>query len=148
MNKNYIYNVLYKTTNNITGDYYIGMHSTNNLKDGYLGSGSLLKQNIVLYGKENFTIEYLKFFSDRKSLDLAEREVINKELLLDIKCLNKKEGGEDAGWTPENRRKGALITNAKLWKDPNFVARSTKRINKAREEAIKNRNFPNTRLDR
>jgi hypothetical protein len=30
------YNYIYKTTNILTNEYYIGMHSTNNLNDGYL----------------------------------------------------------------------------------------------------------------
>ena len=33
------YHFIYKTTNIITERYYYGMHSTDNLEDGYLGSG-------------------------------------------------------------------------------------------------------------
>lgn len=33
------YHYLYKTTNLITNEFYIGVHSTYDLKDGYLGSG-------------------------------------------------------------------------------------------------------------
>ena len=80
MNK---YHYLYKITNLITGEYYYGVHSTNNLNDGYFGSGTQLKNNIQTYGKSNFLKEILEFFPDRKSLMLCESKVVNKQLLKD-----------------------------------------------------------------
>jgi hypothetical protein len=38
----YKYHIIYKTTNLINGKIYVGMHSTDNLNDGYLGSGWIL----------------------------------------------------------------------------------------------------------
>lgn len=35
------YNYVYKTTNSINGRFYYGVHSTDDLNDGYLGSSEL-----------------------------------------------------------------------------------------------------------
>ena len=42
---------IYKTTNKANGKYYIGQHQTEDLEDGYLGSGKHLKAAIKKYGK-------------------------------------------------------------------------------------------------
>lgn len=91
------YHFIYKTTNLINGRYYIGMHSTNNLKDGYLGSGKKLRRSINKYGVENFKCEILEFLTDRDSLAKREKEIVNEELLKDPNCMNLKLGGE-GGW--------------------------------------------------
>ena len=39
----YKYHIIYKTTNKINKKYYVGMHSTNKLDDGYLGKGWAVK---------------------------------------------------------------------------------------------------------
>ena len=44
------YHYFYKITNNITGEYYYGIHSTNNLKDKYMGSGVRLKKSYKIFG--------------------------------------------------------------------------------------------------
>ena len=55
------YHFIYKTTNLLSGKYYIGMHSTDNLDDGYLGSGRRLRYSINKYGKESHKREIIEF---------------------------------------------------------------------------------------
>jgi len=87
------YHFIYKTTDKRNGNYYIGMHSTNNLNDGYIGSGDRLKHLIHKHGKEIFTIEILEFLPNRKSLKERETQIVNSDLLLEDKCMNLKVGG-------------------------------------------------------
>ena len=88
------YHILYKTTCTVTGNFYVGVHSTTNLEDGYLGSGKRLSRSVEKYGKENHVREILEFFETREELLSREREVVNDELLKEEKCMNLKPGGE------------------------------------------------------
>ena len=87
------HNFIYKITNLKTNEYYIGMHSTDNLDDGYMGSGEHIKKSIKKYGIDSFTKDILYKLNDRKSLANKEAELITEELLKDPLCLNIGLGG-------------------------------------------------------
>jgi len=87
------FHIIYKTTCSVTGKWYIGMHSTDKIDDGYKGSGTHLWHSIKKYGKENHTTEILEYLSDRKSL-AAREEVLIAEAKKDPKCMNIARGGE------------------------------------------------------
>ena len=93
MKREYKYHYLYKITNKLTDQFYIGIHSTNNLNDNYMGSGTLLKRDYKIYGRDNFTKEIIKFFDNRSDLIKYEQEIINEELLRDPLCINITKGG-------------------------------------------------------
>ena len=88
------YHYIYKTTCQVTGKFYVGMHSTNNLEDGYLGSGKILGYSIGKHGRENHRKEILEFCETRDDLKKREAEVVNEELLANPLCINLKYGGE------------------------------------------------------
>lgn len=93
MENRHQYHFLYKTTNLLNNKYYIGVHSTYNLDDGYLGSGYMLKRSIKKYGKENFKIEVLEFFENRNELVEAEKHMVTESLISEMMCMNLKPGG-------------------------------------------------------
>lgn len=87
------YKYFYKITNNINGCFYYGIHSTNDLDDGYMGSGKRLKKAYKKYGVENFTKEILKYFDTLKELSDYEAEIVNEEMINNPCCYNMSLGG-------------------------------------------------------
>ena len=85
---------LYKTTCLVTNRYYIGMHSTGDLNDGYMGSGKRLRYSLRKHGKDNHKVEILEFFETRELLIEAEIKAITPDMVLDNNCMNLKLGGE------------------------------------------------------
>lgn len=90
------YHYIYKITR-ADGKYYIGLHSTDNLEDGYFGSGQVLRHSIKRHGKEVHTKEIIEFLPSRESLKHREAELVNEQCLGDPLCMNLKLGGE-GGW--------------------------------------------------
>jgi len=126
------YNYFYKIENTLNGKFYYGVHATDNLDDGYLGSGKRIGYAVKKYGKENFKKENLIFFETFSQALDYEAEIVNEVLLLDPSCYNLKCGGKGGnngmgdGWYSENGRK--VLTKA--WQDPI--------IRKAKIESLKN----------
>lgn len=58
---------------------YIGRHSTDNLNDGYLGSGTILKRAIKKYGKHNFEIIILDYYDSFEELVKEEEYIVTLE---------------------------------------------------------------------
>ena len=88
------YHYIYKTTCQVTGKFYVGMHSTDNLEDGYLGSGKILKYSVNKHGDENHIKEILEFLPSREALKLREKEIVDESLLVHPLNMNLKYGGE------------------------------------------------------
>lgn len=100
------YHYIYKITCKITGRFYIGMHSTDDLNDGYFGSGKRLWFSINYHGKENHVKEILEFLSSRQALKDREKEIVNKELIGEALCMNLVVGGEGGYISEEGCKKG------------------------------------------
>ena len=113
------YHYIYKITCLKNGRYYIGMHSTSNLDDGYMGGGLLIKKSIKKHGRETHSKEILEFLPDRGSLIEREIQIINEDLLNDPLGMNLNKGGE-GGWKKEWSTLGAISANKKNWQDPEF----------------------------
>ena len=81
------------------------MHSTDNIEDGYIGSGKRLWYSINKYGKENFKCEILEILPNRKKLKEREKELVNEQILKDEMCMNLQIGGGGGLTTDEHKRK-------------------------------------------
>ena len=125
LNKEKKYHYIYKTINQINGKFYIGMHSTNKLNDGYLGSGYKLRRSINKHGRENFKIEYLEFFDTRENLINREKELINDTLLKDPMCMNLVFGGNGGFISVDGYKKGAKRMNEIVWANPEYRKRKS-----------------------
>jgi len=82
---------VYKTTNIINGNYYIGQHRTKNLNDEYLGSGTVISDAIAKHGRENFSKEILFVFDNFDDMNNKEIELVDHK---DPKCYNARGGGQ------------------------------------------------------
>ena len=92
--KQYKYHYFYKIENLIDGKYYYGIHSTDNINDGYMGSGSRLREAMKIFGKENFKKNIIKYFVSRKKASEYEALMVTEELVYNKQCYNIKCGGD------------------------------------------------------
>ena len=122
------YHFIYKTTNLLSGRYYLGMHSTDNLDDDYLGSGNQLYHAIKKHGRENFKREILEFCDSREELANRESELITMNEVRDKECMNMKVGG--IGIWPESANKAF---KARMKSDPEFRQSFVDRANRLNE---------------
>ena len=111
------------------------MHTTSNLKDGYLGSGTMLRRSIRKHGKENFKCEILEYYNNKGELIIREKELITQELLNDSLCMNLKLGGV-GGFSVEEAKLGREASNKILKKKYGENFRQI--INKKFREDLKN----------
>lgn len=83
---------VYKVTNNINGNYYIGVHKSVNPYDSYMGSGVRIKRAIEKYGVENFSKDILYVFEIEEDAYTKEKELLSNVWHLK-ECYNCTEGG-------------------------------------------------------
>jgi hypothetical protein len=77
------------------------MHSTDNIDDGYLGSGKILRYSINKYGVNSHKKDIIEICPTREELKLREKKIVNEQLLADPLNINLKYGGEGGsivGW--------------------------------------------------
>lgn len=134
--KDYIFHYLYKVTCLVTNKFYVGIHSTNSLDDGYFGSGKHLKRSISKHGKENHTIEIMGFYKDRSSLVEAEKILITEDFLSNPLTMNLKLGGEGGrGWSrkeqQDNNRKSMDRQRWLKENDSDWVEKKSKNMSES-----------------
>lgn len=89
------YQYIYLTTNLINGKQYVGQHSTNNLNDGYVGSGTIMLKAIKKYGKENFKVDIMQFCINQEEMNFFEDKYIIWYETMSPKGYNLRSGGRE-----------------------------------------------------
>lgn len=140
---------IYKTICNVTGRYYVGMHSTSKLDDGYMGSGLRLRRSIRKYGIENHTKEILEYLPTREALVHREIEIVTKELISEDLCMNLREGGT-GGWVNEIvqlkcSKAGGRATSDRMNNDEDFKLIVLDKLRNNRINAYKAGKFKNNK---
>lgn len=102
------YHFIYRTHNLVNGKEYTGKHSTENLNDGYYGSGLGLSHAIAKYGIENFAVEFLSFHNTSIEAFKKEHKLITEEYVKRDDTYNQKEGGH-GGWDHIDTSKSLVV---------------------------------------
>lgn len=84
---------LYKVTNLLTNEYYVGKHNGLTQND-YWGSGIKITRQIKKYGKHNFEYKILVIGTTDYIFELEKKYVTEQLIKEDKLCLNLKKGGE------------------------------------------------------
>jgi len=113
MNNQY---AIYQTTNLKNDKIYVGFHTIPEsgikedyqgigsiFKDGYLGSGKILKAAVAKYGPESFSQEILEVFDNKEEAEAYERYIVDEEFTLDDMTYNIAIGGNLCVLAGENR---------------------------------------------
>jgi len=87
------YYFIYLTKNIVNNKCYIGQHTTNNLNDGYTGSGKLIEYSINKYGLDNHITGIIEFCTGD---NISEKEIfwITKKNTINPNGYNLTKGGE------------------------------------------------------
>ena len=97
--------LIYKITNLVNGKMYIGKHMTDDIDDGYIGSGKILKRAINKYGINCFRKEYLMSCESKEEMDYMERVFVDETWVSRSDTYNIKIGGEGGSYKGINKGK-------------------------------------------
>lgn len=150
-----MYYLIYKATNKINGKYYIGMHKTNDLEDGYFGSGTHFRRALEKYSIENFEREILEFCNSEEEMRKAEVRYITEDVVNDKNSYNLKLGGS-GGWDyvnnnhlGENTMKSARCKFRELFEnDDEFYKSWHKKVIKAHNTKSWKQNMSRSQKER
>ena len=88
-----MFHTVYETLNCVNGKHYVGVHSTNDPYDDYLGTGHRITRAIKKHGRENFEKFILGIFPTEEDAYAAESLIVNQEFVDDRMTYNATIGG-------------------------------------------------------
>lgn len=119
--RNLPFHIIYEVKCKVTGEFYRGKHSTDNLNDGYYGSGRWIKDGLRKYGKSRFDLNVIQHCTF-DCLDDVEKALIEM-VYNDPLCMNKRRGGEGGRTVPGKvvvKRPGSRKCFAVSVSDPRY----------------------------
>jgi hypothetical protein len=116
-NDNRKFNYLYKITNITNNKIYIGVHRTDNMEDGYMGSGTNIKRAISKYGIENFKKEIIAIYSTYKEALEHESSIVTEDFINSVDTYNIKVGGYGPCIFSEEHKKKVSESRKKRFKE-------------------------------
>ena len=135
-----MFHYVYCIENLINGKVYVGKHSTSNLDDEYMGSGTLLNRAIKKHGVENFRKHILETFQTSEEALEFEKQLVTEELVADDNTYNLTVGGFGS-WSHATKEQlsewgkraiGNLLE--KVWSNSDFRQRHSERISKRNKQ--------------
>lgn len=121
-----MYYLLYEITNLVNGKNYIGQHTTDDINDGYMGSGMAIMRAVKKYGKENFKKEILLYAKNEVALNFFERALVTPEFCALDTNYNLREGGGHGGKHSQETIDKVLATK-RAWSPERKAAFAAKR---------------------
>lgn len=85
---------VYRITNLINQKEYVGVHTTSNLDDGYMGSGVAIVRAVKKHGVGNFRKEILQFFDTESDAYDYELQIVNEKYVAREDTYNMTLGGK------------------------------------------------------
>ena len=85
--------LIYQIRNKLNGMIYVGQHQTENIDDGYMGSGILITRAIEKYGLENFEKTILFECKSEAEMNAKEAEIVNEDFIARDDVYNIAIGG-------------------------------------------------------
>lgn len=136
------FHYFYVIENLVNGKLYGGKHSTEDIDDGYMGSGKAMKRAIKKHGVQNFKKHILMFCETEEEAYEIERQIVDEDFVRQSNTYNLIVGGDsfkainaDVLLRKEKNRRAAIAMNSVCWSDPEFrkrksdaVRRQTKRL--------------------
>lgn len=114
------FHITYITTNLVNNKQYVGDHSTNNINDSYLGSGTLVLKAIKKYGRENFKREIIQICeSKEEAFNLQEKYIKEYNTLYPAGYNISPKGGHNTKncFSVETKRKIGKSSKGRKWSE-------------------------------
>ena len=117
---------LYEIRNNLNGKIYVGVHKTNDMNDGYMGSGKIISSAIAKHGIANFSKVILETFENAEAMYAREKEVVTEDFLSRDDTYNLRRGGNGGfdyiNMTRDHSAHNRRIAEKRDYKSKDYIA--------------------------